>query len=396
MIATNERCDLCASDRLELAYKPPTSMRGLAVFVCKKCGLVQSLPRIDHVSSRNVAISGGANWGNIRYGKSFLTDRAITLLTSILDLGMVCNCLDVGANRGSFVLRLHEIAPQANILAVEPDGHIVSDYVDIPGIELVVDRIENVSLPDEQFDLVYCSHTLEHLKSPRQSLVQIRQAMTYDGLLYLEVPNLNFIARKDIVEEWFIDKHLYHFSPEALRNYLRWAGFHVVRETLTQDEENITFIASKSDTNDSDVFGYDSQLAQRSMKMIKQYQAIVHNNQSNLQNAARYIERLASSQQVVVWGGGRIFDSLVRYGELDVTMLDGVVDKYLTTFVGSVHGCPLLSPADIPVLAPEVVVIASRVYFNEIKHELLAMIPNCDVLGLDDLLGLATNSMPKK
>ena len=386
MIEAHEKCDLCGSDHLELAYKPPTSTRGLAVFVCKKCGLVQSMPRIDHVSSRNIAISSGANWGNIRYGKSFLTNRAITLLTSILDLGMVRNCLDVGANRGSFVLRLREIAPRAHILAVEPDAHIVSDYVDIPGIELVVDRIENVSLPDEQFDLVYCSHTLEHLNSPKQSLVQIRQAMTHDGLLYLEVPNLNFIARKDIVEEWFIDKHLYHFSPEVLRNYLQWTGFRVVRETLTQGDENITFIASKSGTNDSDAFGHNRKKKKKSIELIKQYQATMHKNQLGLQKAARYIERLASSQRVVIWGGGRIFDSLVTYGGLDVSLLDGVVDKYLREFMESVHGCLLLSPADIPVLAPEVVVIASRAYFNEIRHELLAMIPNCDILGLEDLL----------
>lgn len=261
MIAMHEKCDLCASDRLELAYKPPTSTRGLAVFVCKECGLVQSLPRIDHVTSRNLAVSGGADFGNIRYGKGFGTESAITLLTNVLDLRTVRNCLDIGANRGSFTLRLHEIAPQANILAIEPDGNIVADYADVPGIELVVDRIERVSLPEERFDLVYCSHTLEHLRSPRQVLGQMKQAMTHDGVLFLEVPNLDFIGREDVLEEWFIDKHLYHFSEEALRNYLRATGFRVAGGLSNQDDENITFTVFGTDASIGSESVHNSQLA---------------------------------------------------------------------------------------------------------------------------------------
>lgn len=109
-------------------------------------------------------------------------------------------------------------------------------------------------------------------------------------------------------------------------------------------------------------------------------------NQLALQSAARYIETLASSQRVVVWGVGRIFDSLVRYGRLDVTLLTGIVDKYLAAFTKRVHSCPLLDPEDLLALAPDIVVIASRAYFTEIQQELVTMVPDCVIVGLQDSL----------
>ena len=120
-----ENCDLCGESRLTLAYRPPSSVRGLAVYVCERCGAVQSLPRLDQTSSKQVAVSAGAGWGNVRYGKGFRTDTAISFLQQALDLAAVRHCLDIGANRGSFVLRLREIAPRAAITAIEPDRRVV-------------------------------------------------------------------------------------------------------------------------------------------------------------------------------------------------------------------------------------------------------------------------------
>ena len=55
------------------------------------------------------------------------------------------------------------------------------------------------------------SHTLEHLKSPNEIFFKIKSTLKSDGILYIEVPNIEFLKQSDIVEEWFIDKHLYHF-----------------------------------------------------------------------------------------------------------------------------------------------------------------------------------------
>ena len=40
-------CDLCGADSLDQIYQPERSGRGLKIYLCRHCGLVQSLPRID-------------------------------------------------------------------------------------------------------------------------------------------------------------------------------------------------------------------------------------------------------------------------------------------------------------------------------------------------------------
>ena len=63
-------CDFCRPDSLTFAYAPDGSTRGLKVYVCQHCGLVQSAPRIARTKERHsAAVSGGADWGNVRYGK---------------------------------------------------------------------------------------------------------------------------------------------------------------------------------------------------------------------------------------------------------------------------------------------------------------------------------------
>jgi hypothetical protein len=78
---------------------------------------------------------------------------------------------------------------------------------------------------------------------------------------------------------------------------------------------------------------------------------------------------------VVIWGGGRIFDALVRFGELDMSKVYLVVDKYLHRYVDTLHGCRLTSPDTLRQEAPETLLlyIASRDYADEIQTEASAM-----------------------
>jgi len=76
------------------------------------------------------------------------------------------------------------------------DGH-VSENVD-----LVCD-IHSVPLPDESFDCVFCTGTLEHVKDPARALSEIYRLLKKGGLAHIEVP--------------FIQA--YHADPD---DYWRW------------------------------------------------------------------------------------------------------------------------------------------------------------------------------
>src|SRR5512146_450641 len=115
-------CDFCGSNSLVFAYQPEGSTRGLKVHVCHHCGLVQSTPRIDRTEKRHeAAVSGGADWGNVRYGKGFRTQAAMDALARHACFEDHIALLDVGSNRGRFAAAFLEAAPKAEITAVEPD-----------------------------------------------------------------------------------------------------------------------------------------------------------------------------------------------------------------------------------------------------------------------------------
>ena len=55
-------CDFCRREALTAIYKPEGTTRGLTVYLCGHCGLVQSAPRIARTAERHAAaVSGGAD-----------------------------------------------------------------------------------------------------------------------------------------------------------------------------------------------------------------------------------------------------------------------------------------------------------------------------------------------
>src|SRR5665213_2306093 len=115
-------CDFCGRDSLQFAYQPEGSTRGLKVTLCRHCGLVQSAPRIDRTEKRHgAAVSGGADWGNVRYGKGFRTQAAMDALARHVAFDGAIALLDVGSNRGRFADAFLGAAPHGEVTAIEPD-----------------------------------------------------------------------------------------------------------------------------------------------------------------------------------------------------------------------------------------------------------------------------------
>jgi SAM-dependent methyltransferase len=230
----NLLCDLCASNELEMIYAPPTTKRGLAVYVCNFCGLMQSLPRIDHVESKEVTTSSGADWGNVRYGKQFAVSDAMRILSTVLNEDGITNVLDIGAGRGFFANAYRKQYPNSNIVAIEPDAQLSENIVDANIIWNLRFEDERLELNDDYFDLVIMLHTLEHLKSPHKTITNIRHCLKLNKYLYIEVPNVEIINDETIIEEFFIDRHLYDWSFRTLKLLLMNNGFYVIHSDVNK------------------------------------------------------------------------------------------------------------------------------------------------------------------
>ncbi len=380
----NARCDHCGHPDLEPLYPVPDSRRAITVHLCPECALVQSLPRASAAGPKEVAVTAGAHWGNVRYGKGFRARHAITTLERLGALASARRVLDVGANRGAFIEALREEGRSERIVAVEPDTRVTEKLRAMEEVELIEKRIEEVALAPRTFDLIHCSHTLEHLDSPARVLRQLAGALADDGLLYIEVPDIAFIATPDIVEEWFIDKHLYHYSAETLAAQLAAAGLQPL-EAVRGDGTNITVVARRTTPRPPRPAPAD--LAERSRHLLHRYRRNLAENRRHLREVARHLEQRArAGERILFWGAGRIFDALVTLGGFDPALATGLIDKALVHHIDRRHGLPLSPPEALPELAPDLVVITARQFADEIREEIDDILPGCPSLTFCALL----------
>ena len=386
----SDSCSLCGQRSLRFCYRPEGSRRVDGVYVCGACGLVQSLPRVASVGGGPPAVSAGANWGNIRYGKEMALPQALELLDRVVDWGRVGRILDVGSNRGHFVRAAAHRAPRAEIWAVEPDTRIVDDYAELGQTRFFPKPIERVDLPSGRFDLIYCSHTLEHVADPLAVMKQLRTALSEEGVFYVEVPGIAFLDRDDVVEEWFIDKHLYHFSWETLHAMAATAGLQPIEEAGLREGQgspDVIGLFRRAPEGATPFVQGDDPL--KAEARIRRYARTRKTNLKALRAAARRLETLCAEGPVACWGAGRLFDLMVTAGGLNPRRLAAVVDRYLHKYVDQVHGTRVLPPEALKQIQPRVVVAMSREYAEEIRAEASRIVPGASVLPWAELMGRA-------
>ncbi len=382
-----DTCELCHRAALDPVYRPERSTRGLTIHLCGACGLLQSLPRADRAARAPAAVSGGADWGNVRYGKGFRTQIALDALRRHCDFARDFSVLDVGSNRGSFARAFLEAAPNAHLTAVEPDERVAASCAGLPRTYLIQARIENVALETRRFDAVHSCHTIEHLIHPAHTLADHHRSLKDGGLLVLDAPNTALLASDDIVEEWFIDKHLYHFSARTMTRMIEAAGFTILEHPDPKDRSNLLFVARKDGSASAPVGG-DTPEVEYATGLMATYIANRARNMAALTAVAAELLSLAP-RRVAMWGAGRLFDSLVTYGRFDATGLTLLVDKHLKAHVGERHGCALTGPETLAAADPGVVVVMSRDFASEIAAEIGKLTPRAEIILYSDLMSRA-------
>lgn len=99
----------------------------------------------------------------------------------------------------------------------------------IPGVEWLGATLQEI--PEHaRFDLIVCSHVLEHVANPFEMLTQLRDHLAESGMLSIEVPDdIRFVTphfREPVT-------HCTFFTPASIEYACRRAGLDVVHSSLT-------------------------------------------------------------------------------------------------------------------------------------------------------------------
>lgn len=234
-------CNLCGSSDVEVLGDRDRDGHPLRTTICRACGLVWSNPRpgeeevrryysseyrLDYKgqatpSMRHVARSGRGALNRYRVLAPYLTRAG--------------RILDAGAGGGEVVYVLRKLGFDAS--GLEPDEQYARHARETLGVPVATGFVQDAAFPAGSFDVVTMYHALEHVEDPSAILSRLRGWMVEQGVLLIEVPNVE--AACIAPEHRFHFAHFYNFNREALEALGRKAGFEPVNTMTSPDGGNL-------------------------------------------------------------------------------------------------------------------------------------------------------------
>lgn len=220
-------CEFCGSS--DFAHQLTVGQWNL--LRCNGCETVFTSPRM-HEQALNRHYAQGYYEGTAQYFSS--QSSAVTADQRVLAaevLPMITSrspaSLDIGCGGGQLVEAFSDAGFSA--MGTEPSEAACK------AAEKLGRNVRNVGLETfsaEAFDCVTAMHVLEHVSHPRSFLAEIARITKPNGIVVIEVPNFGCKASRHLGGKWvplYPDTHLFHYTPETLRNALSQAGLTPLR-----------------------------------------------------------------------------------------------------------------------------------------------------------------------
>lgn len=297
-------CPVCNCSETEIVYEDPNavfanieaSMSSFVVELCHNCGLVfQSSAYSEEYDHSTAKAYASYNCSEIFSfpDRSPRNSEALGVITENLPRKQDLNILEIGSNRGDLLFLLKEKIPSANILGVEPT------------------RFSNLSVPTvnasfrkelfaSRFDVVIMKHSLEHIKYPQNVIADVREVLSDDGVLYIEVPDLDNSLENRV--EDFVPDHVTYFSLHSLNNLL--SGFRIISSDTKTFLRVVAVKASKM----------KEELASIDLNTIHQYRRLFNNFKKHKLQIKERIRLYAGQNKKIVFFGVSYYFSRVFKG----------------------------------------------------------------------------------
>lgn len=206
------------------------------VVKCRTCGLMRTTPR---PTPETIGFYYPDDYGpyigtQIRQAKPgfSLKELLISLLKRVLQSNTQRlpslapgRMLEIGCASGAF---LHRMADQGwQVQGIEFSEKAAQEAAQ-HGYHVHAGPLETAPPPDAPFDLIVGWMVLEHLHDPIGGLQKLREWAKPGAWLVLSIPNANSLEFRLFKENWYalhLPNHLYHFTPETIRQVLQAGGW---------------------------------------------------------------------------------------------------------------------------------------------------------------------------
>lgn len=222
-------CYLCKSKRKKLVSKTiryADALKDGRVYQCLRCGLLFLYPAMSQKRQERFY----KNEYRKLYGRKLKQDIKGLLPEAKIRFNRIKRflrkgdeILEIGCAAGAF---LETVAPGVKkIEGVEPYIEY-AQYARKKGFR-IYNSIDEVNMP---YDKIFLFHVLEHLKDPLEELIKIRKLLKKNGMVFIELPNvddalISVYKIREFIDFYWQPAHLHYFSVKSLKRLLEKAGF---------------------------------------------------------------------------------------------------------------------------------------------------------------------------
>jgi 2-polyprenyl-3-methyl-5-hydroxy-6-metoxy-1,4-benzoquinol methylase len=135
----------------------------------------------------------------------------------VLDVGCGSGTLLGLLKRQGFLVRGVDFSSEAAAIAKRDNG-----------VDVAVGSLDEAHFPDQSFDVVTLFHVMEHVTNPRQVLGEVSRILRPQGVLILQVPNIESWQFKIFGAKWYgldIPRHVIDYSKNSMLKLLNDSGF---------------------------------------------------------------------------------------------------------------------------------------------------------------------------
>jgi 2-polyprenyl-3-methyl-5-hydroxy-6-metoxy-1,4-benzoquinol methylase len=373
-------CPVCGGedrDSIYVRYQETGSFLGrikIENVLCSSCSFMYMNPRPTReamsryyseliASSGNIACSTEENSRYLEITRE-RTDFISAVVRGCLDTG-IGSVLDVGCSQG-FLLESLSLSGW-KLTGLEPSRE-ASSIARGKGLEMIEGFIENTVLQPETYDVALCISTLEHVYDLKSAMQNISRGLKMGGLIFFEVPNS--LTPVPQIAEFYSFEHLSHFSPASLKRLINSHGLEIIKYDNSRSLPNLRLAARKisqapipeNETGDDrdalleaiDV--YKKMRGKFEKDLIRKFKPLVDKWKKN-------------KWSIGIYGAGfhtHFLLNLIDLSEQVAYVFDSDVRKQGARFLHwMVYG-----PEDIEQLRPEVIIISSRPYQEEIYGQI--------------------------
>jgi 2-polyprenyl-3-methyl-5-hydroxy-6-metoxy-1,4-benzoquinol methylase len=222
-------CNICGTDSTSLIVV----QNGYRMVKCKNCGLVYLNPRLDQQTLIKLYTGYHQREGKDEHAWARLMEKnfkevSLLLNKTFTEKGRI---LDLGCGYGHFIEIMRDCGWAE--CGIDPSSRVLYNAKK-KGLNVIETSIDDISFPNNSFDVVTAFYVLEHLPDPLSTAKKIYEMLKPGGVMVIRVPHTTPIVR--FLSIFKIDNnlydtpyHLYDFSPGTITVLLKKAGFSLIQ-----------------------------------------------------------------------------------------------------------------------------------------------------------------------